>query len=85
MERKRIMRFKNVEQMNSMMDILHELLVGNEDYINNNIVLNDSKTRQDGTENEIHIYCDFELGSDKNKELDILLAKAQILLRYKKD
>ena len=35
---------------------IHTQLVGNEDYINNNIILNDSSTRQDGTENEVRVY-----------------------------
>ena len=35
---------------------IHEQLVGNQDYINSNIVLNDSSTRCDGTNNEVRVY-----------------------------
>lgn len=35
---------------------IHSQLTGNKDYIDSNIVLNDSGTRNDGTENEIRVY-----------------------------
>lgn len=35
---------------------IHEALVGNPDYVNSSIVLNDSGTRGDNTDNEVHIY-----------------------------
>ena len=35
---------------------IHEQLVGNQNYINSNIVLNDSSTRCDGTKNEVRVY-----------------------------
>ena len=35
---------------------IHEQLVGNQDYIDSNIVLNDSSTRRDGTNNEVRVY-----------------------------
>ena len=38
------------------MEKIHEKLVGNQDYINSNIVLNDSSTRCDGTNNEVRVY-----------------------------
>ena len=38
------------------MEKIHEQLVGNQDYINSNIVLNDSSTRCDGTNNEVRVY-----------------------------
>ena len=38
------------------MEKIHEQLVGNKDYINSNIILNDSSTRCDGTKNEVRVY-----------------------------
>lgn len=38
------------------MEKIHEQLVGNQDYINSNIVLNDSSTRCDETKNEVRVY-----------------------------
>ena len=38
------------------MEKIHEQLVGNQDYINSNIVLNDSSNRCDGTKNEVRVY-----------------------------
>ena len=35
---------------------IHEQLVGNQDYVNSNIILNDSSTRCDGTKNEVRVY-----------------------------
>lgn len=35
---------------------IHNQLRGNEDYIDSRIVLNLSDTRDDGTENEVHLY-----------------------------
>jgi hypothetical protein len=35
---------------------IHEQLVGNQDYIDCNIVLNMSSDRVDETENEVHLY-----------------------------
>lgn len=35
---------------------IHEQLVGNQDYIDCNIVLNMSSDRADETENEVHLY-----------------------------
>ena len=39
-----------------MLASLHNQLKGNQDYIENRIVLNDSETRRDGTTCEIHVY-----------------------------
>lgn len=39
-----------------VLEKIHNQLVGNPDYINSNIILNDSSTRNDGTVNEIHVY-----------------------------
>ena len=38
------------------MEKIHEQLVGNKDYIDSNIILNDSLTRCDGTKNEVRVY-----------------------------
>ena len=38
------------------MEKIHEQLVGNQDYIDSNIILNDSSTRRDGTKNEVRVY-----------------------------
>ena len=38
------------------MEKIHEQLVGNKDYIDSNIILNDSSTRYDGTKNEVRVY-----------------------------
>ena len=38
------------------MEKIHEQLVGNKDYIDSNIILNDSSTRCDGTNNEVRVY-----------------------------
>lgn len=38
------------------MEKIHEQLVGNKDYIDSNIILNDSSTRRDGTKNEVRVY-----------------------------
>ena len=38
------------------MEKIHEQLVGNKDYIDSNIILNDSPTRCDGTKNEVRVY-----------------------------
>lgn len=43
------------EEMCKVETLIHNQLVGNEDYINSRICLNDSRSRNDGTENEIHI------------------------------
>lgn len=43
------------EACEKTMRSIHEQLVGNEDYINSNIILNDSETRRDETVNEIHL------------------------------
>ena len=44
------------EEEFKIMNNIHKQLVGNEDYIENRIVLNDSSTRNDVTENEVHLY-----------------------------
>ena len=38
------------------MEKIHEQWGGNKDYINSNIILNDSSTRCDGTKNEVRVY-----------------------------
>ena len=44
------------EEEFKVMENIHKQLMGNEDYVECRIVLNDSSTRNDGTENEVHIY-----------------------------
>lgn len=39
----------------AIMNAIHSSLVGNDDYIDCNIVVNDSSTRCDGTFNEVHV------------------------------
>ena len=46
---------ESFEEMIHVREQLHDKLVGNSDYIDNNIVLNGSDDRCDGTENEVHI------------------------------
>lgn len=43
-------------EYDDMLASLHNQLKGNQDYIENRIVLNDSETRRDGTTCEIHVY-----------------------------
>lgn len=51
-----IIRTATDEEEFRVMDKIHDQLVGNEDYIECRIILNDSSTRRDGTENEVHVY-----------------------------
>lgn len=39
----------------AIMNAIHSSLVGNDDYIDCSIVVNDSSTRCDGTFNEVHV------------------------------
>ena len=50
-----IIKTENKKEFETM-EKIHEQLVGNQDYINSNIVLNDSSTRCDGTNNEVRVY-----------------------------
>ena len=50
-----IIKTENGKEFKTM-EKIHEQLVGNQDYINSNIVLNDSSTRCDGTNNEVRVY-----------------------------
>ena len=50
-----IIKTENGKEFETM-EKIHEQLVGNQDYINSNIVLNDSSTRRDGTKNEVRVY-----------------------------
>lgn len=43
---------------------IHDQLVGNPDYKENRIVLNMSDARNDGTENEVHVYIFNDAVSD---------------------
>ena len=57
-EARRVIRIStnSKEEESKVMENIHKQLVGNQDYIDNRIVLNDSSTRNDGTENEVHLY-----------------------------
>lgn len=44
------------EECAKVMRNIHDQLVGNTDYIESNIILNDSDTRCDDTVNEIRVY-----------------------------
>lgn len=48
-------RCESFKDMVSVREQLHDKLVGNPAYIDNDIVLNCSDGRCDGTENEVHI------------------------------
>lgn len=49
-----IIKTKNHEEEFRIAELIHNHLVGNEDYIECGITLNMSADRDDGTENEIH-------------------------------
>lgn len=51
-----IIKTSSKASMASVMLGIHEQLKGNIDYVNSNIVLNDSSARRDNTENEVHVY-----------------------------
>ena len=50
-----IIKTENGKEFETM-EKIHEQLVGNQDYIDSNIVLNDSSTRCDRTKNEVRVY-----------------------------
>ena len=54
-KKKIIIKTQTHEQEMIMLSSLHEQLVGNQDYIDSNIILNDSSSRNDGTKNEVHL------------------------------
>ena len=83
--RRFVLKNDDAEKCARLMDLIHNELVGNEDYINNRIILNDSKTRQDGSVNEIHVYHDFELKSMQDRMLQIAVSKAIIKSRRMED
>ena len=51
-----IIKCADKDEMLKIKEQVHYQLVGNQDYIDCNIVLNGSDDRLDETENEIHIY-----------------------------
>lgn len=51
-----IIKTNNEKSMYKVLDKVHNQLKGNQDYIDCNIVLNDSSSRNDDTENEVHVY-----------------------------
>lgn len=57
-ELKRLYTFKTKtgDEERELLDKLHCQLAGNNDYVKNNIVLNDSSARGDGTLNEVRVY-----------------------------
>lgn len=46
----------NEEEMGDIAEKIHNVLAGNQDYVDCRIVLNMSPDRDDGTENEVHCY-----------------------------
>lgn len=52
-----------------VLENIHKQLVGNQDYIDCNIILNDDNTSFDGTGHEVHVYM---YGDIKNRP-DIIL------------
>ena len=54
-KKKIIIKTNSKEEEIKTLSEIHNQLVGNIDYIDNNIILNDSSTRNDNTENEIHL------------------------------
>lgn len=69
MARTYIIKVDNEVASNQVLKDIHEQLKGNQDYIDSNIVLNDSETRQDGTKYEVHVY----ITDDCKEEPKILL------------
>ena len=54
-----IIKTNSHEEEYKVAEKIHKQLVGNQDYIDCNIVLNMSSDRADETENEVHLYiCD---------------------------
>jgi len=61
LKRQYIFRFNSDEEARDFSIIIHNQLVGNQDYIDNNIVINDHITRasidpDDDTIGEVHVY-----------------------------
>lgn len=56
LRKKIVITASDSEKAGDILMNIHSQLAGHKDYVNSNIVLNDSGTRCDGTENEIHVY-----------------------------
>lgn len=64
LRRQIIIKTSSEEEEFRIAEKIHEQLVGNQDYINCNVVLNMSADRRDGTKNEVHVYIFNESESD---------------------
>lgn len=49
-----VIKTQTSEEEYNILSKIHNQLVGNKDYIDSRIVLNDSSARRDGTKNEVH-------------------------------
>ena len=61
------------EDMHKTRDEIHDILKGHERYINSDIVLNTDEERNDGTENEVHVY--FFKDDEESKELYLKISE----------
>lgn len=64
-----IIKTKDPDMEGRVLNKIHNQLVGNQDYIGSRICLNRSKDRNDGTQNEVHLYI-FE-DSESDPEIKI--------------
>lgn len=64
LRRQIIIKTASEEEEFRIAEKIHEQLVGNQDYIDCNIILNMSADRLDGTVNEVHVYIFDESESD---------------------
>lgn len=65
-----IIKTKTEEEESAVMESIHNQLVGNPDYIECRIILNNSSTRNDGTKNEVHVYIFND--SESNPQITII-------------
>lgn len=59
-----IIKTQSDEEEYRVLRKIHDQLIGNQDYVDCKIVLNDSSARRDGTENEVHLYIFEDSKSD---------------------
>lgn len=64
LRRKIIVKASDKDEESRILNKVYLQLVGNEDYIENRIILNDSSTHNDGTENEVRVYIFNDSKSD---------------------